>query len=192
MGHSSILHPRQAPARHRPPSGLGRHSPHPQPFHFRVCVGVCRGGAQGDAGARGARRAEGKGGLVCSPFPRLAPLTSGCLLVSRCESWGTSGSCRCSPLSPRTPVRKHAAFPQRHPRPPPPANGGGRAEAQRAQEREERSSLPGWAAREREKKLFPPTPGAWSPACAAPRGWELHLRPGREVRAGLWGYLGEE
>lgn len=123
MGHSSILHPRQAPARHRPPSGLGRHSSHPQPFHFRVCVGVCRGGAQGDAGARGARLAEGKGGLVCSPFPRLAPLTSGCLLVNRCESWGTSGSCRCSPLSP-PPCANTPLFLRDTPAPRPPPTVG--------------------------------------------------------------------
>lgn len=146
-----------APARHPRAAGRpqGSVATPPQPFHFRVCVGVCRGGAQGDAGARGARRAEGKGGLVRSPFSQLAPLTSRRLLLNRCESWGTSGSRRCSPLSSRTPVRKHAAYPQR-----PPPHGGGRAEAQRAQEREKRSSLPGWAAREREKKLFPPAPGA--------------------------------
>lgn len=35
-------------------------------------------------------------------------------------------------------------------------------------ESEARSSLPGWAASEQEKKLFPTAPSAWSPARAAP------------------------
>lgn len=69
-------------------------------------------------------------------------------------------------------------------------HGGGGAEARRARDREERSSLPRWAARELGKKLFAPAPGAWSPARAAPRGWELHLRLGARSGPDTGGTLG--
>lgn len=179
-----------APARHPRAAGRpqGSVATPPQPFHFRVCVGVCRGGAQGDAGARGARRAEGKGGLVRSPFSQLAPLTSRRLLLNRCESWGTSGSRRCSPLSSRTPVRKHAAYPQR---PPPPTVGVGQRRSEPKRGRKGAASRGGQLGSGKRNFSLPP-PARSPPVRTASREWELHLSPGREVRAGLWGYLEEE
>lgn len=169
--------PRRAPARRQPPSWLRR------PFHFRVGVGVCpgRGGARGGTGARGARRAEMGGGLAPSPF--LGSLR------------GAGGGGFWAAVTAKGPVA--AAAPRRSPHTPPRADtrsflgtpprwGWGRGAAS-GRPRGERSRLAGWAARRQEKKLFPPAPRAWSLARVYPSGWELHLRPGREVRAGLWG-----
>lgn len=182
------LHPPPPPrarATRRPPASVF------PPFHFRVCVGVCPGGREG-ARARGATRGRaalrerrGKGSWRAAPRSASSADPAPYAIQPLSE---LAGQWRPPQLTP-PPTR-----PPREDTPPflgvPPHDGGG-AEARRAPEREERSSLPGWAAREQEKKLFPPAPSAWSRVRAVPRRWELHLRPGREGRAGLWGAIGE-
>lgn len=181
-GHSSILRP--PPRSLEPPAALSARSP---PFHFRVCVGVCPGGgrARGRAGRRGgarsARRAESGGVLALGPFLRLLGREGGggVRVAVRARGPVAPASPRHSP--PHADTLSFLAAPPRW--------GWGTGAAS-PRERGERSSLARWAAGEQEQKLFPAAPRAWSLARVSPRGWELHLRPGREVRAGLWGAVG--
>ena len=186
-GRSSILRP--VPRSRAPPSALPARSP---PFPFRVCVGVRRSGrrARGRAGRRGGARGSARGGgrgPGAPPRPRLAR-RSGRRRPGRCQSEGTAGDRRCSPVSP---ARRHPVLPRR----PPPRWGWGRGAASRGEKRGgggETSSLSGWAAEEQEKKLFPPAPRAWSLArVSPPGGWELHLRPGARGQGWTLGSRGE-
>lgn len=116
-GRSSILRP--VPRSRAPPSALPARSP---PFPFRVCVGVRRSGrrARGRAGRRGGARGSARGGgrgPGAPPRPRLAR-RSGRRRPGRCQSEGTAGDRRCSPVSP---ARRHPVLPRR----PPPTVGVG-------------------------------------------------------------------
>lgn len=185
-GRSSI--PCPAPRSRAPPSALPARSP---PFPFRVCVGVRRSGgrARGRAGRRGGARGSARGGgrgPGARPRPRLAR-RSGRRRPGRCQSEGTAGGRRCSPVSP---ARRHPVLP----RSPPPRRGWGRGAASPGEKARggERSSFAGWAAEEQEKKLFPPAPRARSPArVSPPGGWELHLRPGARGQGWTLGSRGE-
>lgn len=185
-GRSSI--PRPAPRSRAPPSALRARSP---PFPFRVCVGVRRSGgrARGRAGRRGGARGSARGGgrgPGARPRPRLAR-RSGRRRPGRCQSEGTAGGRRCSPVSP---ARRHPVLP----RSPQPRRGWGRGAASPGEKARggERSSFAGWAAEEQEKKLFPPAPRARSLArVSPPGGWELHLRPGARGQGWTSGSRGE-
>ena len=141
------------------------------------------GGARGGAGARSALRAEGEGSWRWAPYSARSaePQTAVCQPLS--ELGDRSRPPLLTTLPTRADTRSLPGVP-----PPPPRWGWGKGAASPGEG--ERSSFTGWAAREQEKKLFTPAPRAWSPARAAPRGWGLHLRPGRELRPRLWGAVG--
>lgn len=144
------------------------------------------GGARGGAGARSALRAEGEGSWRWAPYSARSaePQTAVCQPLSEL------GDRSRPPLLTTLPTRPHAQTPGPYPAslPPPSRWGWGKGAASPGEG--ERSSFTGWAAREQEKKLFTPAPRAWSPGRAAPRGWGLHLRAGRELRPRLWGAVG--
>lgn len=112
--------------------------------------------ARGRAGRRGgARRSESRGGRGPGAAPASAssrdPRQSAFRRLSELGDQWRPLLLTPPPKRPRAQKRSGSSAPP---------HGGGGAEAQRTPEEEERCCLPGWAAREQEKKLFPPAPNA--------------------------------
>lgn len=161
--HSSILQPPSERSRARPRARVtGRPPGSVAPLSLSRLRRCLPRRARGRAGTRrDARRSVSGGGRGPGARlqPPLAPGTRRCPRFSSCQSWGTSGDRRFSPL-PTTRSRRQTRSGSSAP-----PHGGGGAEAQRAPEREERSSLPG-GQRGSRKRNFSLPPPVRSPECA--------------------------
>lgn len=144
-----------------------------------------RGGARGGAGARSARRAWGKGSWPCAP-------SSACSTEApppASQPLSELGDLSRPPLLTSLPTRPHPSFLSA---PPPPATVGV-GQRRRKLERGGRraASLGGRrGSRKRNFSLPPPACGPQPVPPPVPRGWGLHLRPGRELRPRLWEDVG--